>query len=201
MPEAEVPEEARNPFERRVAITIAIIAVLMAINENHNDNAKTDALLKTTEASNQWAFFQSKSIKEHSYDLQRQFLAVVEPGVIKADQRELLLAKYAKKIEGYEQEKSGIQAEARKLNHEADANLKVNNRCDLAGLLLQISVILCSVAILVHLAPFWYMGMVVALVGASIGATAFFMPEGGEAAATEHAPASPVVPASPAHAQ
>ncbi len=174
MPEAEIPEEAATPFARRVAITIAIIAVVLAINENHNDNAKTDAILqsieaseKTTEASNQWAYFQSKSIKGHAYEIQHEVLPLVAEAPGTTGMREKLLADYGRKVGRYETEKAEIKEraealEAQSRRHRAEAKLliDVNARCDTAALLLQIAVILCSVAILVHLAPFWYIGVV-----------------------------------------
>ena len=46
---AEAPEipEANDPFSKQVAITIALLAVVLAVIENKGDNAKTDAIIKT----------------------------------------------------------------------------------------------------------------------------------------------------------
>ena len=44
-------------------MTIAVLAVVLAVVGNKGDNAKTDAIIKTNEAANQWAFFQAKGIK------------------------------------------------------------------------------------------------------------------------------------------
>lgn len=59
---AEAPEipEANDPFEKQVAVTIACLAVVLAFIGNKGDNAKTDAIIKTNEASNQWGYFQAK---------------------------------------------------------------------------------------------------------------------------------------------
>ena len=53
---AEAPEipEAKNPFERMVAVSIATMAVCLSVINIHGDNAKTDAIIKTNEASNKW---------------------------------------------------------------------------------------------------------------------------------------------------
>src|SRR5437867_3577650 len=63
MPDAPEIPEAKDPFEKRVALTIAIIAICLSFIGNLGDNAKTDAIIKTNEASNQWGYFQAKSIK------------------------------------------------------------------------------------------------------------------------------------------
>ena len=59
---SETPEipEANDPFSKQVAITIALLAVVLAVIENKGDNAKTDAIIKTSEASNRWGYYQSK---------------------------------------------------------------------------------------------------------------------------------------------
>jgi hypothetical protein len=51
---SETPEipEANDPFSKQVAITIALLAVVLALIENKGDNAKTDAIIKTSEAAN-----------------------------------------------------------------------------------------------------------------------------------------------------
>jgi hypothetical protein len=205
MAEAEVPE-AKNPFERLVAITIAIIAVVLAFNENHNDNAKTDAILlsieaseKTTEAANQWSYFQSKSIKGHAYEIQHLVIPALTEGAAPSEKRDKLVESFGKKVDKYEIEKAEIkkqaeslEAESRTLRHEAKLLVDINQRCDEAALLLQVSVILCSVAILIHFSAFWYLGILVALVGAGISISAFFMPVGtGATAAAEQALSAP----------
>jgi len=52
MPDAPEIPEAKDPFEKRVAVTIAILAVALAFIGNKGDNARTDAIIKTNEASN-----------------------------------------------------------------------------------------------------------------------------------------------------
>ena len=49
---SETPEipEANDPFSKQVAITIALLAVVLAVIENKGDNAKTDAIIKTSNA-------------------------------------------------------------------------------------------------------------------------------------------------------
>lgn len=186
MAETEVPE-AKNPFEKRVAITIAIIAILLAFNESRNDNAKTDAILKsieasevTTEASNKWAYFQAKSVKEHTYAVQEEVLPAVASG--DAAVREKTLASFAKKVDKYEHEKEEIkkeaeakEAHARALRQVAKQNIAVNERLDHAALPLQIAVILCSIAILVGIHVFWWLGLATAVIGAGILGSSFLM--------------------------
>jgi hypothetical protein len=50
-------------FEKQVALTIAMLAICLCLIGNRGDNAKTDAIIKTNEASNQRGYFQAKGIK------------------------------------------------------------------------------------------------------------------------------------------
>jgi len=82
MPEVEIPnpeelEEIRNTeFTRRVAITTAIYAVMLAIAALGGNNAMKDMLLAQQQSSDQWAFYQAKVIREHEYGIQQKRLEV-----------------------------------------------------------------------------------------------------------------------------
>ncbi len=173
---ADTPEipEAEDPFSQRVAITIAVLAVIMSLIGNRGDNAKTESILKTTEAANKWSYFQAKSIKEAAFSVGIDELGLFTGG-IDAAKRDALAATYAGKVKTYEAEKAEIKRDAEALDGEANHGMAINDRCDLASLALQIAVILCSVAILVKRHPFWWLGMGVGAVGAAVGATAFLM--------------------------
>lgn len=173
--QAEIPE-AEDPFGRRVAVTIAILAVLMALIANRGDDAKTEALLKTTEAANRWAYYQAKSIKEHAYDIQGQVLAIAPASPdATATARTDLIGRYAGQIERYKREKADIEAQARAMEAEARVALEVNNRCDQGVLFMQIAIVVCSVAILAQFALLWWGGMGVGIIGIIIGATSLWI--------------------------
>src|ERR687898_1581548 len=71
VPEVELPnpeelEERRDKsFSRRVALTTAIYAVVLAIASLGGNNAMKEMLLAQQEATNQWAYYQAKVIREH----------------------------------------------------------------------------------------------------------------------------------------
>jgi methionine synthase II (cobalamin-independent) len=196
---ADTPEipEAEDAFSKRVAITIAVLAVIISVIGNKGDNAKTDAIIKTTEAANKWAYFQSKSIKETAYETERDLLGVLAEAGVDPAKRKEAAEKCAKKIAKYEVEKQAIGPgvvdpkthewveqkddkgevifSAAELDHEAKHLSAINDRTDQASLFLQIGVILCSVSILIKSHRFWFAGMGLGLAGAAYGATAFMM--------------------------
>lgn len=194
---SETPEipEAEDPFAKRIAISIALLAVCISFIGNYGDNAKTDSIIKTTAAANQWSYFQAKSVKQHAYTLDKDILSVLAPGTVDAAKRDELVKAYDAKIAAYDQQKkdigfgkkdaSGAWVEvmedgkpvisATQYEQEAEHGIKINDRCDLASLLLSLGVILCSVAILMKHPFVWIGGLVVGFGGAVVGATAFLM--------------------------
>jgi Domain of unknown function (DUF4337) len=194
---SETPEipEAEDPFGKRIAISIALLAVCISFIGNYGDNAKTDSIIKTTAAANQWSYFQAKSIKQHAFALDRDILSVLAPGAVDAARRDELLKSYSAKIASYESAKQDIGfgrkdaaghwlevvedgapvISAAQYQEEAAHGIRINDRCDLASLLLSLGVILCSVAILMRQHYVWFTGLAVGAVGAIVGATAFVM--------------------------
>jgi hypothetical protein len=173
---AESPEipEAKDPFEKRVALTIAILAICLSLTGNHSDNAKTDAIIKTDEASNAWGFFQAKSIKGQMAAMHGDLLGRLAGGdAAEAAKKET--ARLHGEGERYDQEKSEIKEKAEELEKDAKHLLAVNVRCERAALLLQIAVIICSVAILARAHKFWLAGMALGAVGIAVSITAFLM--------------------------
>jgi hypothetical protein len=66
LPKIEELERLKTrTFEQRVALTTSIFAVLLAIASLGGNNATKEMLLSQQQSSDQWAFYQSKSIKEH----------------------------------------------------------------------------------------------------------------------------------------
>jgi hypothetical protein len=160
MPEVEIPnpeelEELRNKeFTRRVAITTAIYAVMLAIAALGGNNAMKDMLLAQQQASDQWAFYQAKVIREHEYRIQQKRLEVelAERGAGMApearQQYEALLAAFTAETKRYNTEKKDLEKDAKKLEHERDVNRQRDPYFDFAEVLLQIAIVMSSVSIL-----------------------------------------------------
>lgn len=163
----ELPAAIKDPFERRVALTIALLGVALALISTIGDNAQSESLLAATRASSQWAYFQSKSIKEHSFRAQADLLSLSrEPAA--ADMR----ARYLAEVARYEHEKEEIRASAEAEEKIVVSAGAIDDRCDQAALLLQVGIVLGSIAILVQWRLLWYVSLALGLGGGAIGAAA-----------------------------
>lgn len=177
MPEVELPnpeelEEAKGKtFTRRVALTTAVFAVLLAISSLGGNNAMKEMLLASQQATDQWAYYQSKVIREHSYRTQKLLLEgqLLERGdTMKPKVRahfESLLKKMQEEEVRFNTEKKEIEQEARKLEKERDVNRSKDPYFDFAEVLLQISIVMASVAILSGFRPIYYGSIVAAILG------------------------------------
>ena len=172
---ADAPEipEARDPFERRVAVSIAGLAVVLALIENKGDNAKTDAIIKTNEASNQWARFQSKSIKGTLARVEQDLLLNLQAS---AEGKPVERIQWLKgEVQRYETDEEEIAGLAKSAQSEAAVAAHINDRCDHAALALQIAIVVASVAILSRWKLLWVFALVLGIIGSVIGGSAFFL--------------------------
>lgn len=170
---ADAPElpEAKDPFERAVAISIAIMAVMLSFIDNKGDNAKTDSILSTNKASNQWAYYQSKSIKQSLREFEADMVSISPNASSPEATRKL--AEMKAEVERYAGEKDKIKSDAEALGTQAEASGAINDKCDQAALLLQIAVVIASVAILTRWKTMWHASLVLAAIGSYFGVLAF----------------------------
>ncbi len=173
---ADAPEipEAKDPFDKRVALTIAIIAICLSFISNLGDNAKTSSILRTSEASDQWNYFQAKSTKALLAAMHGDMIMRLSSEERSEDARNRAV-QLGKDAQRYDVEKAEIKKEAEALVADAKHFSAINDRCDQAALLLQIAVIVCSVAILGQSHKFWWLGMVLGIAGIAVGATAYLL--------------------------
>ncbi len=182
LPNAEELEEIRGKkFTRRVALTTAIYAVVLAITSLGGNNAMKEMLLAAQQSSDQWAFYQAKVIREHLYRSQKMRLEIdliersdrMKPEV--KEKLEALLKKLRDEEVRYGAEKKEIEREAKKLEHERDVNRSKDPYFDYAEVLLQIAIVMASVSILSASRAVFVFSMVSAFLGAIFCLNGFLM--------------------------
>jgi hypothetical protein len=172
MADIELPE-ASDPFEKGIALTVAILAVVLAFVDNTGNNGQADAIVKTNLASNQWAYYQAKSIKGSIAESNVALLSELVPA--NADVTKAKIEELKKSAERYDTEKKEIKDKAEALEKEAAIGQAIDDQCDIAALFLQIAVVVCSIAILVRWKAIFFVGLAMGLVGIYEGVVAFMM--------------------------
>jgi hypothetical protein len=168
----ELDELKSRKFTKRVALTTAIYAVILAVTSLGGNNAMKEMLLAQQQSSDQWAFYQSKVMREHLYKTQKM---QIEAGLLERGKSmtpevrkhyEGLMKKSGEEEERYRNEKKPIEEKARKLESEREINRSKDPYFDYAEVLLQISIVLASIAILSSSGAVFAISMVSAVMGA-----------------------------------
>jgi hypothetical protein len=155
---------AKDRFEKTVAVSIACMAVVLSFISDQADDAKTDAILSTNQASNAWSYFQAKSTKQQVIESDLHILGVLDVADT-AGVRATLEAELVR----YDQEKQEIKDTAEQLSEQASHATSVDERAGQGALFLQLSIVLASVAILARWSKLWAVSLLVAVVGTGIG--------------------------------
>ncbi len=169
-PEASL-EAAAKRFTRRVALTTAVYAVVLAITSLGGNNAMKDTLLAQQQASDQWAFYQAKAIREHQSrvggllaELELAAGGAVMPTAARARIEEIR-SRLAADEARYATEKKEIEVEARARERERDLGKARDPNFDFAEVLLQIAIVVASVSILASSRPLFGLSILFAAAG------------------------------------
>lgn len=167
----ELEELKRRSFSRRVALITAIYAVLLAITSLGGNNAAKEMMLAQQQSSDQWAFYQSKVMREHLYLLEEKRTKAVlserGPTMSLAGRAEYeALAHWSEKEAGrYAVEKKEIEKKSTELEKERDISKSKDPYFDFAEALLQIAIVLASIAILADSVLVFWISAVSAVAG------------------------------------
>ena len=168
---AEIHEEraenqAAETFRNRAALLIAVMAAILAIGGLGGGNATDDMIGNNIKASDTWAFYQAKNVRQTVYKVESEALEAelaaggLSPGARAAAEKRL--AAYKATIARYDSEpdpeapgdltrgegKKQLSAKARSYEAGFEQAAAQDDNFDYAEVLLQLALVLGSVAIL-----------------------------------------------------
>jgi hypothetical protein len=179
-------ERTRDTFKQRAAIAIAIFAMILAICSLGGSNAGKEALNNNVLASNHFNFFQAKNMRQTAVQLAADELELGwlnAPGLPDATREAMRqrLEQYRKTIDRYESEpetregKKELIGRARDHEKLRDHALKQDPYFDYAEALLQIAIVLISVAIIANLVWLSFFGGAIGVLGILLTINGFFL--------------------------
>ena len=154
----EHAHHAQEPFDRKVAATMAIVAALLAIVSVSGHILTTEELLHQQQASDQWAYSQAKDIRHYTAQAARDTLAA-----LKSDPE--MTSRYDADAKRYKSDTTNIQEKARELEEESHKDGHKALRLHFGEVFLEIAIVLSSLAILSKRNLLWMTGMVSAAIG------------------------------------
>jgi hypothetical protein len=179
-------EKTRDTFKQRAAVTIAIFAMILAITGLGGSNAGKEAVNNNVLASNYWTFFQAKNMRQTSYALaadQLELRLAGDPALSPEAQAEVKkkIEAYRKTVARYESEpetregKKELIQRAKEYEEMRDHALKQDPYFDYAEALLQIAIVLISVAIVADIVWLSFVGGALGILGALLTLNGFYL--------------------------
>ena len=166
---AELQEErsehaAEDRFNRGAALLIATMAAVLAVGGLGGGNATDDMIVSNIRASDTWAFYQAKNVRQTAYEIEVAELETRRAGATGAARAaiEARLADYRATVARYDDEpdpdapadplrgegKKQLMAQAQAFEAARDVAAAKDDNFDLAEVALQLALVLGSVAIL-----------------------------------------------------
>jgi len=174
-------EEKKEPWLNYLALTTVVLAVCATLSTLKGGGFSTRSVVAQAQASDQWSYYQAKSIKGYIYDIQREKMEL-EVKAMKgsgsravAGEYENKIAAYKEKTERYDKEKEEIKQKAEGLEKVRDEAAKHSGAFGLAAMFLQIAILLSSIAALMKKKPFWFIGLGAGCIGLLYFFNGFFL--------------------------
>ncbi len=161
-------EETKEKWLTYLSFTTVIFAVCATLSTFKGGGYSTKALLSQSKASDQWAFYQSKSIKSYLYEMQKENLELQLNNTaitVNKDDLQKRITTYTDKIKKYNDEKEGIKKDATSFEAVRDDCKSHSERFGLAVIFLQVSILLSSISALTKKKPLWGLSVLVGGVG------------------------------------
>lgn len=172
-------QEIKEPWLNQMALATVILAVCATLSTFKGGGYSTQSVINQALASDQWAFFQAKSTKQHLYELQAEQMQLQAMALPKDNPASPAYAKkeveYRAAIARYATEKQDIQTRAHALEEQRDAAKQHGKPFGIAVIFLQVSILLNSIAGLMKAKRIWWASIPVGLAGLACFADGFLM--------------------------
>jgi len=182
----EATEHALEAAEHRsrwlvyLSFCTALIAVLAAIaaleSGTYSNEAlmqKNDALLAQSKASDEWAYYQAKSVKATVYAVQAAASKQTNPEVAAKDEAEAL--RYGTEEQEISKTAKEFENEVKKDTELSNKSMEHHHRFAYAVTMFQISIALAAVSALSRQKTVWYAGLLIGFIGLLYFANGFWL--------------------------
>jgi hypothetical protein len=170
----ENQERAANDSAMRpVALSMAILAVLVAVTTLLGHRAATEAVLSQARASDDWNEYQAKKIRQNDTALTVDLLSMLP--VVDKSAAAALKSKYQQHTAQWDEDLKEGSAKAREQEAEGHKAEAREDRFDLGEALLEIGLVITSITLLTAKRIYALLGGVFGLLGVLSGISAFLL--------------------------
>ena len=174
-----------GPGNKRIALLISFLALFLALAETLGKGAQTNAISANVEASNLWAFFQAKTIRQTAVRTVGEAIPLVVPPGADAD-RQAAIAKqldtWTKTINRWESEpetqegRKELAKRAKEAEGIRDVSMAKYHQFEYGSAALQIGIVLASAAVITEVGLLAGAGGLLGLVGIAFIGLGLFAP-------------------------
>jgi hypothetical protein len=165
-----------DPSNKKVALLIAVLALVLAFSETLGKAAQTNALGFNIEASNLWAFFQAKTIRQTVLRTAAEQTETTNPSATKQ------IEAWKKTAQRYQSEpetgegREELMARAKQAEKKRDRALAAYHHYELASGAVQIAIVLASASIITGMMALTWIGAGLGVLGLVFCLIGFFVP-------------------------
>lgn len=162
-----------------VALLISVLALVLAFSETLGKSAATNALAQNIEASNLWAFFQAKTIRQTVLRTAAEEVQVsdkmTEPAKKQVDKWRETAQRYQNEPETGEG-RDQLAARAKEAEKKRDRSMAAYHHYEVASAAVQIAIVLASASIIASVVALVWIAGALGVVGVIFCLIGFFWP-------------------------
>jgi hypothetical protein len=170
-----------DPANKKVALFIAVLALVLAFAETLGKGAQTSALANNIEASNLWAFFQAKTIRQTTVRTAAEEMEA-HFGKNAPEAAKKQVEAWKKTAERYQSEpetnegRKELMARAKEAEKKRDRAMAAYHNYEVASAAMQIAIVIASAEIITGVAALLWIAYGLGAVGVVFSLIGFFWP-------------------------
>jgi hypothetical protein len=164
---------------KKIALLISILALVLAFSETLGKASQTAALSANIEASNLWAFYQSKTIRRTILRTAAQEMAVHAD----SPKAKEVIAEWKKTADRYQNEpdtgegRDQLEARAKAAEKKRDAAMAAYHHYEVSSAAVQIAIVLASASIIASVPALAWLAVTLGVAGIAFCVIGFWFPE------------------------
>jgi hypothetical protein len=161
-----------------IALLISVLALVLAFAETLGKSAQTAALSYNIQASNLWAFYQSKTIRRAALRIAAEQLALLADG----DKARAQISEWKKTAERYQNEpdtgegRDQLEARAKAAEAKRDQAQAAYHHYETSSAAVQIAIVLASASIITAMPALVWTAGLLGLLGVAFCVVGFWFP-------------------------
>ncbi len=170
-----------DPSNKKIALQIAILAVVLAFSETLGKGAQTAALSYNIEASNLWSFFQAKTIRQTTMRTAAESLDA-QFGDKATDPVKKQIETWKKTADRYQSEpetnegRKELASRAKKAEEKRDRSLASYHHYETASAAVQIAIVLASAEVITSVIALGWASAALGVVAVAFCVIGYFWP-------------------------